>query len=269
MKQEQQRSTKVGAVCGAFLISDLKRSGSTELLQTLSDLLPTIVQPAIWVQPDEMTSPELFDSDHFQARHLRAALPGEVGTALAHRKVCEQIGTKSGDWWVVFEDDADIHNPGVFLERLEQLASAIDLAEPCVINLNYLAAKKLPLMRNYRIQGIWQPAVATYTTTAYLINRSAAALIVNQQTPIRSQPDWPIDTRTVRFLQETMPLVSPRSDIASVADPSGLRTATPRYVRFRTWSWVWYLTHRDQFNGPGDYWYGVLLPRLMRHLYRS
>ncbi len=253
-----------------FLISDLNRDGAGELLRHLSSCMDVQVQPAVWVSADEMGDPDLVDDNRFQARHLRPPLPSEVGIALAHRTIYEQVVEHfDQEWSVIFEDDALIHNMMDLKIRLRELIEVLPKSRPCIVNLNYTAARPF-LAKDWKaIKGVWVPKAPTYTTTAYLINTTAAKHLLHEQLPIRAQADWPINSRSLLFLQESRPFVEPRPDLPSVADPTGLRAQVPTGTQFLTWSWLWYFQHRKYFQGPGDYWRGVLLPRVMRYLYRS
>ena len=254
----------------AFLISDLDRDGAGDLLEHLSTHMDVQVQPAVWVSIDDMGDPDLVDTDRFQARHLRRPLPSEVGIALAHRSIYEQVVKHSDqEWSVIFEDDALIHNMEDLRIRLRELIEVLPKDRPCIVNLNYTAARPFLARDHKAIEGVWIPRAPTYTATAYLINKPAAKHLLHEQLPIRAQADWPINSRSLLFLQESRPLVEPRPDLPSVADPTGLRAQVPTGIQFLTWSWLWYFQHRKYFRGPEDYWRGVLLPRLMRYLYRS
>ena len=254
---------------GAILISDLERDGSEQLLGVLSSRIETVVQPAVWVDDLRAASASTFDSRRFTARHLRGPLKGEIGTALAHRGAYETILAGPEGWWLVFEDDARILDLDQLLDRVSEVIATVPDREACVVNLSHRAARKPFFHRDIPIPGIWHPICPTYTATAYLLNSSAAAEMVEAQSPIQAQPDWPIDSRSVVFLQESRAYVEPNRELASVADPVGARSEVPYAIQIRTWTWIWYLQHRSFFKGASDYWHGVLLPRLARHLYRS
>lgn len=252
-----------------FLISDLKREGSMALLSDLTSHFSMSVQPAVWVSRSDLENSELVDSDRFMGRHLRKPLLGEVGIALAHKSIYADICASSGDWWVVFEDDAQISSVGGLAKRVDELQRHLPLDLPCIVNLNHRAARQFLGLGKTSLHGLWKPIAPTYTATAYLLNRRAAEILVQAQTPIQSQADWPIDSRSTLFLQEKYPLVQPRETIPSLVDPTGMRSNVPAGVQLMTWSWLWYTLHREHFKGPMDYWNGVLLPRAMRHIYRS
>ena len=252
-----------------FLISDLRRDGALELMRSLSACFDMHVQPAIWVSAGELEDSEVVNIDRFRARHLRNPLPSEIGIALAHRSIYEQMVHNAIAWAVVFEDDARVLDIDALTDRLDLLVQHLPRAHPCLVNMNHKAATRLLPLRRPLIDGTWRPIVPTYTATAYLLNLKAAEKLLSEQSPVQAQADWPVDCRQVLFLQESQAIVEPRPDVASVADPDGTRAQVPRGVRFKTWSWLWYFRHRRSFGGPRDYWHGVLLPRLMRHLYRS
>ena len=252
-----------------FLISDLQRDGALDLMRSLSSCFDMLLQPAIFVTSVEVEDPEVVAIDVFHARHLRNPLPSEIGIALAHRSIYEQMLLDSTSWAVVFEDDARVLDIDALVDRLDYLTQVLPGAQACVVNINHKAATRPVPFRSSSSDSIWRPIVPTYTTTAYLLNLKAAEKLLRAQSPVQAQADWPVDCRQILFLQESKGLVEPRPDIASVADPYGTRTQVPRGVRFKTWSWLWYFRHRRSFKGPRDYWHGVLLPRLMRHLYRS
>lgn len=261
--------SSVTDMIGAVVISDLRRPGSDVLLGEVSALFPTVIQPPIWIESSGMDDSTVVDRGRFRARHLREPLRGEVGTALAHRGVYQTLLGREGTWWIVFEDDTVILDGANLKTRVHQIVTRLRRTEPTIVNLNHRAARQRVWSRRSDVPGLWRPFAPTYTAASYLINREAARRIVQAQTPIQAQTDWPIDCREILFLQETAALVEPRSDLLSIVDPEGLRSQTPALVRLQTWSWLWYARNRTQFSGPSEYWHGVLLPRLMRHLHQN
>ncbi len=136
-----------------------------------------------------------------------------------------------------------------------------------IVNLNVDAADPHRFSRKYSVAGLWQPSVATYTASCYLLNARAAEKLHARQFPVCSQADWPVTARDVLFLQESLPIAKPADDQESLVDPHGTRGDFTLGWRLQMWSGIWFVRHREHFKGFRYHWNVVLKPRLYRHIY--
>ncbi len=251
----------------AYLISDGVRSTARQLETDLATGFEVVLIRPVFVEEMALTSPEVVDDAGFRARHLRSPLRGEVGVALAHRNVYAQFLSSGEPWALVVEDDVVISEAEVFGARVLQLVNTLPAKEPVIVNLNVDAADPHRFSRKYSVAGLWQPSVATYTASCYLLNARAAEKLHARQFPVCSQADWPVTAREVLFLQESMPIARPADDQRSLVDPHDERGDFALGLRLQMWSGIWFVRHRKYFRGLKDYWNCVLKPRLYRHIY--
>lgn len=128
---------------------------------------------------------------------------GEIGCALAHRKVYESHMAGESEWALVFEDDARLLDA----EALVQLIASLQNDEyvsgkPTIIQL-YSERVVLDGSRDQ----VWPSRVkrsltTPFTTTAYLINRSASVAMEGATRPVTNPADWParIERRVSHFV---------------------------------------------------------------------
>ena len=251
----------------AYLISDGARSTARQLETDLASGFEVVLMRPVFVEEVALTSPEVVDEAGFRARHLRSPLRGEVGCALAHRNVYAEILNSDGPWALVIEDDVVILEANLFKERVLEFIRTLPTKEPVIVNMNIDAADPHRFSQKYSVAGLWQPSVATFTTSCYLLNAQAAAKLHARQFPICSQADWPVTAREVLFLQESMPIARPADDQRSLVDPHDERGDFALGLRLQMWSGIWFVRHRKHFKGLKDYWNCVLKPRLYRHIY--
>lgn len=253
----------------AFVIGDLNRSRSPILLDEVQSLFPTTIQPAVWVHNLDFLLSDQVNVDAFRARHLRDPLAGEIGCALAHRAVYQAIAGMSSSWGVVFEDDAEIIEGRRLASQLNVLRKTLPRDIPVIVNLNFSAATRPMFVPVDRRIGLWKPWVPTYTTTSYFLNKAAARRLLENQTPISSQADWPVAKGDVLFFHTANNFVRAPESEASLVDPASSRTRFPLRKKIKVWSGWWYIRNRSFFPGATGYWSIVLLPRILRHIYRA
>jgi len=231
----------------------------------LREIVDVSLVPPVCITPSELENPLVIDAGAFRARHLRLPTPGEVGCALAHRAVHELIVEGPRQWALVFEDDAVLDNPGLFKARLEAYERVLDVDDPIVINVNIHAIPQS--RRRLRSSGLMPVRIPPYPATAYAINKSAAALFLRHQEPIRSQADWPTSTGNVTFYVDTQSSVWESTDLASRIDESGGREQIPTSRKVLVWSGIWYWRERKHFSSFRDFWYSIPRQRLGFHAY--
>lgn len=138
-------------------------------------------------------SPVLVDESTVEIRtkqHLnrlvlgRNLLPGEVGCALAHRRIYE---TSAAEWTLILEDDASFS--AEHLIAVERAVSRLD-SRPAIIHLfDNQSHTSTPTLRRlfHRPSG----------TVAYIINRRAKSALTRLESI--GTADWPVSSAGVRF----------------------------------------------------------------------
>ena len=250
-----------------YLISDSVRASAREVHDQIRSCFPVQLIAPVFPEASVLSATDLVDVAAFNARHFRNPLLGEIGCALAHLNVYSAFRGSQCPWALVLEDDVVIADVANFERRILELARNLPQDLPVIVNLNTQAATRTQFSRSYQIEGIWCPAVSTYTTSSYLLNQRAADLLRERQSPISSQADWPISSHEVLFLQESYALIAPSVLEPSRVDPEGSRASFSLKNRLQMWSGVWYARHRRHFQGFGDYWQSVLKRRIYRHIY--
>jgi len=252
-----------------YLIGDLVRPTSSQLKADLETCFNVEVVPPVFIESADLLNTEIVNAERFEAHHLRTPLLGEIGCALAHVDVYQRLIASGVQWAMVFEDDVEVTDATRLKLRAHEITNQLPASEPTIVNLNSRAAIPCRLSRRAPIAGLWWPGVATYTTSCYLINTSAAKRIVGRQTPVSTQSDWPLTSRDVTFLQETIPNALPVRDEISLIDPGGARSNFNVSLRLQIWSGIWYVRKRRYFRNFGDYWHSILKPRIYRHVYQA
>ncbi len=167
-----------------------------------------LVHVEILAMPDEAPNPDLvwFLQREFSITNFRAGVvptsadiagyaakaswlgrgmtPGEVGCAIAHRRVLQRFLDGDSEWAIVIENDAIVENSKSVLASL----SEYDKASPIVLMLGFNSddvPTALARGKSFQI-----PSVPT-GTYAYAINRPAAKRFL-VETPFNYGPaDWP------------------------------------------------------------------------------
>ena len=251
----------------AFIIGSPQDSQVRRISQSLSSYFDVEIVSPVFLASGDLRDPEKVDLCAFKARHLREPLLGEVGCAMAHLSVYRNVGLSDAEWALVLEDDVDVADGLQLRMRLEQIVAHFPGKSPVIANLNARAARPFLRAKTSPVDGLWLPAVSTFTTSAYLLNQSAAALLISRQSPVRAQADWPVNPSDVLFLQESLVNVTPIEGSPSAVDPEGKRSHFPLRLRASMWSGLWFWRNRKYFKGLRDYWCSVLKVRIYRHLY--
>jgi len=258
-------SPALSAVPLAFLISNGERPNSTHLASQLAEHFRLRVVEPVFVTTETLLDSDVVDQNAFRARHLRSATTGEVGCAIAHRNALSSFLETSDAWCLVFEDDARIEAVCYLRERSKVYASVFSQERPTLVNLNENAVPTRPARRPKDAPQLSVPPAPPYPATAYAINRAAAALFVSQQTPIRSQADWPRTVEKVWFYVDQHSSVTEDTDIASSIDAKGERSLVSIGTKLSVWSGTWFVLHRAAYGGLRNYWRWLILPRLAFH----
>lgn len=251
----------------AFIIGSPQDSQVRRTSHSLSSHFDVEIVAPVFLASGDLNDPEKVDLSAFKARHLREPLLGEVGCAMAHLSVYRNMGLSDAEWALVLEDDVGVTDGVQLRLRLEQIIANFPGTSPVIANMNARAARPFLRAKMSTVEGLWLPAVSTFTTSAYLLNQSAASLLLSRQSPVRTQADWPVNPSDVLFLQESRVNAVPIEGFPSAVDPDGKRSHFPLSLKVSMWSGLWFWRHRKYFMGLRDYWYSVLKVRIFRHLY--
>lgn len=119
----------------------------------------------------------------------RALTPGEYACALSHRLALEAFLRGTGTHALILEDDAVV-GPGLlrFVEEHGYEAASLVLLHH--VRARVTSRAPVPLCAGH--EGL-TVALNPFRTTAYSVDRDAAAALVAAFTPVTSTADWPLD----------------------------------------------------------------------------
>ncbi|WP_127163075.1 glycosyltransferase family 25 protein [Veillonella sp. VA141] len=113
---------------------------------------------------------------------------GEVGCVLSHKKIYETFLNSEEKSIIIFEEDV-LFTEMCNIHVLEQIVNVIDTIEaPVVVALQKGAYNKKERFRINNEISIFS-SYKFYSTVGYIINRAAAKIILEIQTPIRFEMD--------------------------------------------------------------------------------
>lgn len=169
-------------------------------LERLPFLLPEFVQA---VDGREMSGEERdkrFDVAGFQRRYLRLCRPGEIGCTLSHQ-ACYRRLAESGDQYALILED-DIIVDGEIGDVIKKLEVIMNTEEPRIVLLSgwywYLQAHEF--LGSLKMADVYDG----FLTHAYVINRSAACLLVENR-PFIAADDWKYIRQKGVKLQAVLP----------------------------------------------------------------
>ena len=140
----------------------------------------------------ELTDEEkgcLFNTGDYARRYRRSVLPGEIGCVLSHRACYKRMLESDQEFALILEDDARFVE-GVFTEDFSE--SVMDFMKddkPLVLLLHAdfeSIGKKSPFYGNFYLYPVYSALFAT----AYLINKKAANLLLQEKFPYWVADDW-------------------------------------------------------------------------------
>ena len=197
---------------------------------------------------DAIPGSEYFDDprwyDDVSARRLedRSLRPGEVGCALSHAAVYEEIVKRGLSWALILEDDAILHNdlPSILKvlenDKIEQ--GDVIFLERCD---HYKWGSKQPLWKQF---SIVDPILVRYGNNAqaagYIVTAKAAAAMSKVNIPVRFPADnWGYYRRLVRFrgVVPTLTLIRQNTSLNSQTTEKGTRQA---FHPYSIWTYLWY-----------------------------
>jgi len=209
------------------------------------------------------------DEKTFFARHGRPPLEGETGCAAAHINAYQEFLLSKYEWALVLESDVRITSQ----EELSAVVMGIQAGfAPVGQILSLYSEGPLSKQSSTTVRGlnIWQLSTPPHGAVAYVLDRVAAERLIAQQKSICNVADWPLTTRDADFyFVELSGVGHPTDERQSTVAPGIERsTMVPLRVRLSMWLGLWFATHSKFFDGPSDYYYRVLQPRVHRILQR-
>lgn len=140
----------------------------------------------------ELTEKEmacLFDQKSYMSYYGRSVLPGEVGCTLSHRECYRRLLDSNKIFVMILEDDACFIDDA-FTEGFTKASTGfMNSPEPLILllhaNFEYIGGKT-SFYKDYFLY----PVYSALFTTAYLVNRSAAHILLQKEVPYWVADDW-------------------------------------------------------------------------------
>jgi len=211
------------------------------------------------------------DEKTFIARTGRLPLEGEIGCAAAHVAAYRALLETSHEWALVLESDVCITDQHE-LSAVVQVVQGNLIPDGHVVSL--LTDKWVTTHGSIELEDfvVMRATTAPHGAVAYILDRTAARLMIEEQTPIGSVSDWPVTINDVDFLFVPLAAIHHPTDelqLQSTVAPGIKRsTLVPLRVRIMMWLGVWYALNRSRFDGLDDYYHRILQPRMHRHMLR-
>lgn len=184
----------------------------------------------------ELTKEEidrLFDTRSYSKRYRRSVLPGEIGCTLSHQECYKRLLDSVNNFALILEDDACFVQ-GAFSENFsESVTGFMQNTEPLILLLHAdfeYVGKGKKICECYDLYKIRNALYAT----AYLINRSAAQLLLKRKPLSWVADDWMLFRRWGISVYSIYPSVAMQqwgtlsSFILEKKRPSGKKRIFPR-----------------------------------------
>lgn len=142
----------------------------------------------------------LFDAERFRKYYLREVRPGEIGCTLSHQKCYKKLAESADSCALILEDDI------VVLKDIEKTVKELEVMmateEPRIVLLSgwywYLGTRRV--WEHLKLARVYD----AFLTHAYVINRSAARLLMEER-PFITADDWRYIRRKGICLQAILP----------------------------------------------------------------
>jgi hypothetical protein len=200
----------------SFIIGLEKSYRGAVLEQQLSNLGATVERVA-GVLVNELPGGIDSYADQAGAQILlrRPLTSGEVGCVLAHRAAYAAFLRSNHRTVLIFEDDARLRARFDF----EELSRLIEIEEPVVLLLyswsSGLVAKRQVGLMSGQV-AVWESSNVPLTATAYLLNRHAARILLDDNRLVNDVADWPArPAAAIRFFFSYPWLAEPAEDAVS------------------------------------------------------
>lgn len=135
-----------------------------------------------------------FNSKKFAQYYGRMVLPGEIGCTLSHRLCYQRLLNSDQSFALILEDDAHFVESTISKKFISAITEFMNNPYPRILllhaNFEY-EGNKLPFCDNYFLYTIYSALFAT----GYLINRSAANMLLKNELPYWIADDWKLFRR--------------------------------------------------------------------------
>lgn len=254
---------------GVFQIQDTRSWAHLSESVEPRDFAPHIeIIPGVFLPSIEKAN---VNKSLFQLRCGRKPLLGEIGAALAHKRVAEVFLNSKSKFALVFESDAVIVDENKFQRQIMQFVEMCPYRRPAIgLLFHQVKVDPDPELNSEdllsQIQWLEFKFTPSYAV-AYIMNRNAAEAIINSQKIIWSVADWPLCSHTCQFygvkeiqIEHLSEAIPDSSQISS--ESRGIRS----YVRKLAWLFGLEIM-RNLGQGISVFhihWCLVLLPRLLK-----
>lgn len=137
---------------------------------------------------------ELFDFKKSKNYHFDDLTLGEVGCTLSHYECYKKLLASDQEFALIVEDDAGFRGKEPFDELFEKMVRYVNNEKPIALQIfsffDYMG-KGVPFAFGHKIYKTYRSAL----TTIYLINKSAARIIVSEGLPYWVADDWSLFRR--------------------------------------------------------------------------
>ena len=126
-----------------------------------------------------------YDTEKFRLRYTKEVRPGEIGCTLSHQMCYEKLMHSEEKYALILEDDIVVRpNVDSVFPCIEEL---IQTDKPLVILLSgwYWFGETKKIDTHYHVANVYD----AFLTHAYIINRAAAALLIEPR-PFITADDW-------------------------------------------------------------------------------
>jgi glycosyl transferase, family 25 len=195
LAMEEHSTRSSGGLVQAFIIGLEDQYRGEELEKSLSSVgLDYRKSKGVSGSFNSKPMKELANQKLAKALHGATLLDGEIGCAIAHLSVYEKFLKSKREWGLVLEDDARVVDGSALSQVLEKLDTLRE-GNPTIYLL--FGAGILSSGRFHEVVPgylAWDLLITPGGSSGYVINRSAAQMILEQSLPIISPADWPLRT---------------------------------------------------------------------------
>ena len=226
------------------------------------------VVPPVIVQETEFQSSELIDLHRFQVFAGRSPLAAEVGCAAAHRNAYQLLLDSESNWALIIEDDAEISNTDLLVRRVEEILQERYGDSPLIVSFYAREIRESGLGASL-VPGAHFIPISISSAVCYLLNRAAAQIVLDRQTPIQAAADWPVEPPETDFVIDLKGLVGhldeeERSSTISAEIESRVGS---RWNRYLIWTFLWYLIHKGTYADFAEFQRQTFKKRLYYHAF--
>jgi hypothetical protein len=216
----------------------------------------------IFLQPDGNYA-SLVDFKKSRLRLGREITVPEIGIALAHCAVYKKLVIEGLNWAMVLEDDAMLVNQELLINQINQI-ERVSTSQPTIFLLFHHDSSKI--LGDQDGHFTKSNSVPSYAL-AYILNTSAAKLLIKAQEPITSVADWPLTPNEVTYWLSNECAFTHGSEIGS---HNSYLAGTSRAPKSSLQKWMW-ITGIDlvrfrtiSISNLCRHFYFVIQPRLSR-----